>query len=277
MKKLYIILFSIIIANLCNLVFAQRNHPIPKEIIEAFTPKTDTVGNQIIQYRETIICPEASDSATLVLFLHSAGGRGNDNLSHLGMPAVKDIYDYLKQHNIHAYFIAPQCPKTASWNGVAPGGDRPRGDGSSPHRPLFGDRKEKLEDNTPYVEYLMPFLKQYVAERSISKSQIYILGASMGAAGVWELLAKNPEFFTAAMPASGAYRGKNLTPFKHTPIVCTTGTEESTFNRNKRVVEKLQQVGADATFIPLSGMRHVDACNRAFSSQNLDILFSKHR
>ena len=277
MKKLYIILFSILIGNLCNLGFAQRNHSIPKEIKEAFTAKTDTVGNQILQYRETLICPEASDSAAFVIFLHSAGGRGNDNLSHLGMPAIKDIYDYLKQHNIHAYFIAPQCPKTASWNGVAPGGDRPRGDGSSPNRPLFGDRKEKLEDNTPYVEYLMPFVKQYVAEHPISKSKIYILGASMGAAGVWELLAENPDFFTAAMPASGAYRGKNLTPFKHTPIVCTTGTEENTFNKNKRVVEKLQQAGADATFIPLSGMRHVDACNRAFSSQNLDILFSKHR
>ena len=79
------------------------------------------------------------------------------------------------------------------------------------------------------------------------------------------------------MPASGAYRGKNLTPFKHTPIVCTTDTKENTFNRNKRVVEKIQQAGADATFIPLNGMRHVDAGNRAFSSQNLDILFSKHR
>lgn len=277
MKKLYFLLFSILIGTVCNLSYGQHNNSVPQNIKEAFIPKTHTVGNQIIQYQETLICPEASDSATLVIFLHSAGGRGNDNISHLGMPAVKDIYDYLKQHDVHAYFIAPQCPKTASWNGIAPGGDKPRGDGSSPHRPLFGDKKEKLEDNTPYVEYLMPFLKQYVADHIISKSKIYILGASMGAAGVWEIIANNPDFFTAAMPASGAYRGKNLTPLVHTPIVCTTGTEENSYNKNKRVIEKLRNAGADATFIPLNGMRHVDACNRAFSSHNLDLLFSKYR
>lgn len=270
-------LFFMIIASICNLSNAQRNHSVPKEIKEAFTAKVDSINGQIIKYRETLICPEASDSASLVIFLHSAGGRGDDNLSHLGMPAVKDIYDYLKKHNIHAYFIAPQCPKTASWNGIAPGQDRPRGDGSSPHRPLFGDRKEDLEDNTPYVKHLMPFLEQYIANHPISRSKIYILGASMGGAGVWEMVATNPDFFTAAMPVSGTYRGHDLTKFKNTPIVCTTGTKENSFSSNKRIIEKLQKVGADATFIPLKGMRHIDACNRAFTSQNLDILFSKHR
>lgn len=277
MKRLYIILFSIVVGTLCNIGFAQGHHSVPKEIIELFTAKSDSVDNQIFHYRETIICPEASDSAALVIFLHSAGGRGNDNISHLGMPAVKDIYDYLRKHNIHAYFIAPQCPKTASWNGVAPGGDSPRADGRSQHNPHFGHRKEILEDDTPYVEYLMRFLKQYVAEYPVSKSKIYILGASMGAAGVWELLAEYPDFFTAAMSASGTYRGNNLISFKHTPIVCTIGTEENSYEINKRLVEKLQQAGADVTFIPLVGLHHIDACNQAFSSQNLDIIFSKHK
>ncbi|MDE6395552.1 MAG: dienelactone hydrolase family protein, partial [Duncaniella sp.] len=142
---------------------------------------------------------------------------------------------------------------------------------------LSGDRKEKFEDATPYIDYLMPFVKQYVADHPISKSKIYILGTSMGAAGVWQLIANNPDFFTAAMPASGAYQGKNLAVFQFTPIVCTTGTEENSFNKNKRVIEELQKAGADATFIPLNGLRHIDACNRAFSSQNLDLFFSKHR
>lgn len=258
----------------CVSAYAQRPHSVDKELQAAFIARVDTVNGHAIQYREALVCPEASDSAALVIFMHSAGGRGDDNLSHLAMPAVKAIHDYLKKQNIHAYFIAPQCPRTAAWNGVAPGGDRPRGDGSSPMRPLFVDRKEKLKDTTPYVEYLMPFLREYVANHPISASKIYILGASMGAAGVWELLVQNPGFFAAAMPASGAYRGKNLTPLKYTPIVCTTGTEENTYNKNKRVIEKLQSAGADATFIPLSGLRHVDACNRAFTTENLDLLFS---
>lgn len=277
MKNLSLVLFVLLIGFICNFNYAQRNHSVPKDLNEAFAAKNATINGQNIQYRETLICPEASDSAALVIFLHSAGGRGDDNMSHLGMPAVKDIYNYLKQHNIHAYFIAPQCPKTASWDGIAPGGDKLRTNGSNPHRPLFGEQKGKLTDNTPYVEYLIPFLRQYVNEFPISKSKIYILGTSMGASGIWEILAKYPDFFAAAMPVSAAYRGKNLTPFKTVPIVCATGTEEKSFNRNKQIIDKLRDTGADATFIPLNGMCHVDACNRAFTTQNLDLLFSKHR
>lgn len=278
MKKLSFLLVVIFLATVLNNSFAQRrNHSVPKEIKESFTACTNTVNDKVIRFCEAVINPEATDSAALVIFLHSAGGRGEDNLSHLGLPAVKDIYNYLRSKNIHSFFITPQCPSTASWNGIAPGGDRQRGDGSSPHRPLFGDNRQKLEDKTPYVEYLMPFLQEYIAEHNISTSKIYILGASMGAAGVWEIISEYPDFFTAAMPASGAYRGKNLTPFKHTPIVCTTGTEENTYSKNKRVIEKLSNAGADATFIPLNGMKHIDACNKAFSTENLDLLFSKHR
>lgn len=99
----------------------------------------------------------------------------------------------------------------------------------------------------------------------------------MGASGIWQLLAKYPGYFTAAMPASATYMGKGLTPFQFTPIVCTTGTEERSYERNKQIIEELRNAGADATFIPLNGKNHVDACNSAFSYKNLDLLFSKHK
>lgn len=277
MKKISLVISALLIGLFYFHSSAQQAHSIDKEIQDAFTARADTVEGHIIQYRETLICPEASDSAVLVLFLHSAGGRGDDNLSQLGMRAIKDIYEYLRQHDVHAYFIAPQCPQTASWNGSAPGGDRPRGNGSSSHRPIFDDRKTKLDDATPYVKYLMPFLKRYVAAHPISNSKIFVLGASMGAAGVWELLAEYPRFFAAAMPVSGSYRGKDLAPFIQTSVVCVTGTEENSFENNKRMIDRLRAAGGDATFISLEGMRHVDACDRAFSVQNLDQLFSKHR
>lgn len=272
MKRISLVSLALLVGTLYSICYAQRNLPVAKEIQEAFIARTDTISGQAIHYRETLICPEASDSMALVIFLHSAGWRGSDNLSHLGMPALKDIYEYLSQHKIHAYFIAPQCPETASWNGLAPGSLR-----SSPHRPLFDDRMEKLEDGTPYVEYLMPFLKQYITDRPISKSKIYILGASMGAAGTWQLISQYPDFFSAAMPVSAVFSGKDITPLKSTPIVCVTGSEENSFNKNRSMIEKLREAGAEAIFIPLNGLGHVEACNKAFSVQNLDLLFSLHR
>lgn len=277
MRTIALLLLTTLSVFFCDLCHAQRRNAVPKEIQQAFTAKIDSSEYQNILYREAVIHPELSDSAMLVIFLHSAGGRGDDNLSHLGMPAVKDIYNYLESHNLHAYFIAPQCPKTASWNGVAPGGDRPRGAGPGLRRAPFEKSQETLKDETPYVRYLMPFIKNYVARHPISHSKIYILGASMGAAGVWEIIAGNPDFFTAAMPASGAYRGTNLTPLKQTPIVCTTGTKESSCKKNKKVIQQLSNAGADATFIPLNGLSHIEACNKAFTEENLNLLFSKHR
>lgn len=277
MKKITLILFTLLIASIGNYSFAQRNHSVPKEIKGAFTAKADTVNGHIIQFREALISPEASDSAALVIFLHGASGRGNDNSSQLSGNAVSDIYNYLQRKNIHTYFIAPQCPETASWNGVNSGENRPRGNGMRPHRSPFEGSSETLEDNTPYIEHIMPFLEKYVSEHPVSKSKIVIIGRSMGAAGTWLLIAKNPNYFRAALISSGGYRGKNIAPLLKTPVVCTVGTQENSYSRINELVGKLQSSGADATIVPIYGADHKKACDKSFSEENLDLLFSKHR
>lgn len=275
MKKI-ICLFSTSI--LCFFsVFAQRGHFVSEELKDAFAAKLDRSGTTPILVREAVIHQELSDSAMLVIFLHSAGGRGYDNLSQLGMPAVKSVYDYLNRNNRHAYFIVPQCPEAASWSGVAPGEDGRRDDGSGPHRPVFGSGKPKLKNRTPFVRHLMPMIRNYLSVYPIAKSKVYVLGASMGAAGVWELIAENPEDFAAALPASGSYRGKDFASLIKTPIICTAGGDEHSYMKNKRLIEKLKSMGADAMFFPLEGKGHVQACNEAFSKEVLDLFFSKHR
>ncbi|MDE7386299.1 MAG: hypothetical protein K2N28_04085 [Muribaculaceae bacterium] len=277
MKKLSLILFAILIASIGNYCYAQRNQTVAKEIKEAFKARTDTVNARVIQFRETLISPEASDSAALIIFLHGASGRGKDNLSQLAGNAVCDIYNYLQRKNIHAYFIAPQCPETASWNGENSRDNRPRGNGMRPHRSPFEGGVENLKDNTPYIEHLMPFLEKYVSEHPISKSKIFIIGRSMGAAGTWLLIAKNPDYFQAALISSGGYRGKNIAPLLKTPVVCTVGTQENSYSRINELVGKLQSSGADATIVPIYDADHKKACDKSFTEENLDLLFSKHR
>lgn len=277
MKPSSILLIAAIVAT--SSVHAERRpSDISGELLTDFEAKSDTLGQRPIPYREAVIHPESSDSATLVIFLHSAGGRGTDNLAPLGMPATKKIHDYLQQRGTRAYMLVPQCPETASWNGVAPGSDRPRGNGSSPMRPLFGDKIRPIEDKTPLVRHIIPMIDRYLAEHpTISPRRIYILGASMGGAGVWELLAENPGRFRGAMIASGAYRGKSIDNILGTQVVCTAGTEENTYQKCRKLVERLDKAGGTATFIPLNGQRHVDACNNAFTPENLDILFGPRR
>lgn len=274
MKKASLLLPVLLIGTLC---FAQRSAmSVSEELLTAFSPKTATIDSRPVLYRETLVHPEKADSAALVIFLHSAGGRGDDNLSPLGMPAVQSIYDYLTANGQKAYILVPQCPRTASWNGIAPGVGR-QADSSGRHRPATKGDGMTLENATPYVRCLMPLIKDFAGSHPVDPSRIYILGASMGAAGVWEIIADNPDFFAAGMAVSGAYRGYNIMNLTATPIVCAVGTEENTFDMNRRITERLNALGADAVFIPLDGLRHVQACNTAFTPENLDLVFSKTR
>ena len=274
MKKL---LFILIAAMVSSAAFAQRtSRGASKELLSQFTEQCDTADNYPIRYRMAQIGSDSIVQPILVIFLHSAGGRGDDNKTQLGMPAVEDILRYLQAKNMSAYFLVPQCPRSASWNGIAPGdGNRRRGSGSSPNRPLFGD-KETLADKTPFVNHLRPWLDAFVSANNIGPHKIYILGASMGAAGVWEIVAQNPEFFSGAMAASGMYRGKQYSNLLDTPIICTAGTEEDSHDKCKKLVEKLVKAGGKTIFESLDGMNHIDACNRAFTSERLDKLFGTH-
>lgn len=260
MKRLFALLFVAMLGTAC---YAQRDgYPVSEELLSAFAPRTNTANTNPFLYREALIHPEKADPAALVIFLHGASGRGDDNLLPLGMPAVKNIYNYLENRGIKAYFLVPQCPRTASWSGVA-----------------TKDRRsiQSGQDNTPYVNHIMPVLQNFIKTRAIDTSRIYILGTSMGAAGVWEIIAGNPDFFASGMAASGGYRGDKIQNLTATPIICTTGTEENTYGQNMKMIEKLKSLGADALFIALGGQTHVEACNNAFTRENLDWVFSKTR
>ena len=57
---------------------------------------------------------EAGRRYPLVLFLHGAGERGDDNAMQLQW-GVWPIVSYMKSKGIDGYLIAPQCPKGKQW------------------------------------------------------------------------------------------------------------------------------------------------------------------
>ena len=47
----------------------------------------------------------------LVLYLHSANGRGADNISQFQrQKAIDSIYSYMVTHRMNVLFLVPQCP-----------------------------------------------------------------------------------------------------------------------------------------------------------------------
>ena len=108
----------------------------------------------------------------LVIFLHGSGERGCDNqkqLTHGGQmflnPSNREKYA--------SYVLIPQCPEDKTW---------------------------KSEDVS---ETLLSLINKYLALPQIDKRRVYIIGLSMGAYGIYDLVPKHHEIFAAAAPICG--------------------------------------------------------------------------
>ena len=103
----------------------------------------------------------------LIVFLHGSGERGVDNQSQL----LHGVHHFA---GLEAIVVAPQCPREDSWGGTWFGGP--------------------TRSQAAVIELVaMLRLRQTVDPR-----RVVLVGASMGAIGGWEILAKHPGVFDAA-------------------------------------------------------------------------------
>ncbi|GHA26821.1 phospholipase [Salinimicrobium marinum] len=128
----------------------------------------------------------------IVLFLHGAGERGNDNESQLTHGA--DLF--LKSENrkdFPAIVIFPQAPKEDYWANVEVNRE------VVPYE--FNFRNE--EEPTKALHLVMALLNSVTSEKYTDKNRIYVGGLSMGGMGTYEILSRMPETFAAAFAICG--------------------------------------------------------------------------
>ncbi len=146
-------------------------------------------GGDTLLYR--ILYPESYDenrTYPLVLFLHGAGERGNDNELQL----VHGARSFLEENNrkqFPAFVVFPQCPKEGYWSELS----REEGRLVFP----FKDKPRKE------MQLLMALLDQLEAELPLDRQRRYLGGLSMGGFGTFDLLARRPGYFAAAFPICG--------------------------------------------------------------------------
>lgn len=227
-------------------------------------------GNDTLKYR--IMYPKdfsEEGNYPVVLFLHGAGERGNDNTSQLIHGGKLFATDYL-QEKFPAIVIFPQCPKDSYWSKVTV--DRGT-------YPLTLDFKY-ADGPTKPLEMVMDLLDNMIQEPYTNDNQIYLMGLSMGGMGTFELLSRKPETFAAAIPICGGGDPNSVTAYaENTPLWIFHGAQDNVVNPHQSIemVAALLRAGAYPKFTMYDFANH-NSWDPAFAEPDLlPWLFSHHK
>ncbi|GAB6166700.1 hypothetical protein JCM19992_27000 [Thermostilla marina] len=198
-------------------------------------------AGESLPYR--LLVPEGYDAGKkypLILFLHGAGERGDDNALQLKHAQVL----HLAADPAHPCFVvAPQCPVNRKWVEVAWSFDKPH---ETPEKPSYAMRLT--------LEILDALEKEF----SIDPDRRYVTGLSMGGFGTFDILVRRPNYFAAAIPLCGGADDGRAAEFKHVPIWVFHGEKDPAVPvaRSRSVVAVLKNLGADVRYTEYPGAGH---------------------
>ena len=130
------------------------------------------------------------DPVPLIIFLHGAGSRGDDNRKQLGWFPETWVTEPRLGGRHRAVVFAPQCPKGDRWASV-----RTEAEG--------GKRVDAGLSPTVPMQAVIKKIQELVGDPAIDDSRVYLTGLSMGGFGSWDLASRHPEWFAAVVPVCG--------------------------------------------------------------------------
>lgn len=189
-KKIKLILVGFIY---CNIALSQN--------IELFKYEQFITENDTLNYR--ILYPKNFDSSKqypVLLFLHGAGERGNNNESQL-VHGSKLFLDNYESEAFPAIVVAPQCPLDDYWSNV-------NRDYSKTGLEKFKFKRKGKP--TKALKMVIAFMDNYTKNPYVKKDQIYVGGLSMGGMGTFDILKWRADMFAAAFPICGGGNPKSV-------------------------------------------------------------------
>lgn len=160
---------------------------------EVFEKEQFVDGNDTLKYR--ILYPKdfsKKKKYPVVLFLHGAGERGDDNKAQLVHGSSLFLKEEVRK-DFPAIVIFPQAPKEDYWAKVEVKRDT---------MPFQFDFKNK-EKPTQSLKLVMELMDSIVKKKFVNKDRVYVGGLSMGGMGTYEIIFKKPEMFAAAFAICG--------------------------------------------------------------------------
>ncbi len=198
----------------------------------------------------------------LVIFLHGAGERGDDNLAQL-KHAAREFANEERRRQYPAYILAPQCPIEKKWVEVD----------------WKLDNSEMPEEPSQSLTLVKTLADLMIETAGIDESRIYITGLSMGGYGTWDALARYENFFAAAAPICGGGDPKSVKSFTNVPIWCFHGTKDKVVKvqQSTQMVEALKSLGGTPKFTEYPEAEH-DSWTQTYANPELyEWLFAQER
>lgn len=208
----------------------------------------------------------SSSKYPLIIYLHGAGQRGNDNKKQLDYVFYK-FSSYLSQRNHPAFVIAPQCPNGVQWVN--------RSNKGIPYTHYSQDQTTESRE----MKLIVELINEYVANYPIDTNRIYISGFSMGATGTWDILTRYPEKFAAALIFAGYSDINKANLITHIPIWAISGEKDSIApaKLNENMFNAIQSMNGNCKFTLFENVGH-GCVSEAFESENIsEWLFSQRR
>lgn len=208
---------------------------------------------------------ETIEKYPLVVFLHGAGERGNDNNAQLTHIAPIFLQDSIRK-KYPSYVLFPQCPENKTWSPV----DVVNGE----WLPL-----ENAEATGP-MKRLITIIDEFIETHDVDTNRIYISGLSMGGYGTFDILTRMPGTFAAALPICGGANLANASNYSHVPMKIFHGAKDQAVpvKLSRSIYQVLKAAGnPDLEYIEYPEGEH-NVWNEAYEEEGiLDWLYGQKK
>lgn len=197
------------------------------------------------EFKYRLLKPEKMEEGQkypLVVFLHGAGERGDDNRLQLKfLPEMMAKKEYREKYA--CFVLVPQCRTGSSWSGF---GRRNRAESEDSSEP--GDQ----------MKAVLAMLDKTIKENPIDTRRLYLTGLSMGGFGSWDWAVREPDRFAAVVPICGGGDESKADRLVKTPIWAVHGDKDDVVGveLSRRMIEAIKKAGGEPKYTELAGVGH---------------------
>lgn len=191
----------------------------------------------------------------IIIWLHGAGGAGNDNLLQITGDQIPGTRVWTKPENQArhpAFVLVPQSEGGwASINGT------------------------QLSTEERLVVEILDGLKK---EFNIDGKRVYVAGQSNGGFGTWDMISKRPELFAAGIPLCGGGNPALAQNLVFMPIWAFHGDKDDVIpvEESRNMIAAIKRLGGVPRYTEYKGVDH-DVWDLAFIEPGIvEWLFAQH-